>query len=60
MLRRLPSKRSVVALAIAASLAGCVTSAALREARRAEERQDYDVAVVEFTRAVQGDPAHQL
>ena len=56
MLRRLPSKRSVVALAIAASLAGCVTSAALREARRAEERQDYDVAVVEFTRALQNDP----
>ena len=56
MLCRLPSKRSVAALAIVASLAGCVTSAALREARRAEERQDYDVAVVEFTRALQADP----
>jgi len=56
VLCRLPSKRSVAALAIVASLAGCVTSAALREARRAEERQDYDVAVVEFTRALQADP----
>ena len=56
MFSRLPSRHSVVALAIVGSLAGCVTSAALREARRAEERQDYDVAVVEFTRALQGDP----
>jgi len=56
VLRRLLSNRAVAALAIVASLAGCVTSAALHEARRAEERQDYDVAVVEFTRAVQADP----
>ena len=56
VLSRLLSNRAVAALAIVASLAGCVTSAALHEARRAEERQDYDVAVVEFTRALQSDP----
>ncbi len=56
VLSRLPSKHSVAALVTIALLAGCVTSAALREARRAEERQDYDVAVVEFTRALQADP----
>jgi len=38
------------------TLSGCATSAALRTARHAEERQDYDVAVVEYTRALQRDP----
>ena len=52
----LDRRRWVVALLVAAALAGCVTSAALREGRRAEERQDYDVAVVEYTRALQSDP----
>jgi general secretion pathway protein D len=53
---RFDPKRWVTALAVIATLTACVTSAALREARRAEERQDYDVAVVEYTRAVQRDP----
>jgi general secretion pathway protein D len=53
---RLEPKRWVTALAIAAALVGCVTSAAMREGRRAEERQDYDLAVIEYTRALQHDP----
>jgi general secretion pathway protein D len=53
---RFEAKRWVAAVAVIATLSACVTSAALRDARRAEERQDYDVAVVEYTRAVQSDP----
>ena len=56
MLLRFDPKRWVAALSLIATLAGCITSAALRDARRAEERQDYDVAVVEYTRALQRDP----
>ncbi len=41
---------------VVVTLTGCITSAALRDARRAEERQDYDTAVVEYTRALQRDP----
>src|SRR5918993_2070792 len=56
VLVRFDPKRWVAALSIIATLSGCITSAALRDARRAEERQDYDVAVVEYTRALQRDP----
>ena len=35
---------------------GCATGAALREARRAEDRQDYDLAVIEYNRALQRNP----
>ncbi len=37
-------------------LAGCATTGALKEARRAEDRLDYDRAVIEYTRALQLDP----
>jgi general secretion pathway protein D len=50
------SGRWVGVLALASLLSGCATAAALREARHAEERQDYDFAVVEYTRALQRDP----
>src|SRR5688572_9581690 len=53
---RFEPKRWIAALSLIATLSGCITSAALRDARRAEERQDYDVAVIEYTRAVQRDP----
>lgn len=56
MFSRWAPKRAAAALALVAALAGCVTSAALRDARRAEERQDYDFAVIEYTRALQRDP----
>jgi general secretion pathway protein D len=46
----------MTALAIVAAVSGCATAAALRDARQAEERQDYDFAVVEYTRALQSDP----
>ena len=56
MFSRFAAKRWGTALSIIVTLSGCVTAAALRDARRAEDRQDYDVAVVEYTRAVQRDP----
>ena len=56
MFSRFETKRRVSALCIIASLAGCITGAALRDARRAEERQEYDLAVLEYTRVVQRDP----
>ena len=56
MFSRFDIKSSVAALSIVALLSGCVTGAALREARRAEERLDYDLAVVEYTRALQHAP----
>jgi general secretion pathway protein D len=53
---RFDPKRWVAALAIVVTVSGCITGAALRDARRAEERQDYDLAVVEYSRALQADP----
>ncbi len=44
------------AVAVAALLAGCATTGVLRDARQAEERLDYDRAVIEYTRALQLDP----
>jgi general secretion pathway protein D len=47
---------ALVALAVALSVGGCAASAALRQGRDAERRQDYDRAVVEYTRAVRLNP----
>ena len=51
-----PSTPWLAALTVVTLLAGCATTGALREARRAEERLDYDRAVIEYTRALQRDP----
>ena len=44
----------LVLLAILA--AGCATTAALRSGERAEFAQDYDLAVAEYTKALQKNP----
>ena len=49
------SKRALV-VAVALALAGCATTSSLRSAERAELAQDYDRAIVEYTRALQADP----
>ena len=41
------------------ALSGCATTAALRSGERAELAQDYDRAVMEYTRALQADPANR-
>src|SRR5215212_7431009 len=46
----------ISALLVAGVLAGCATSGALRTGRKAEDRQDYDRAVLEYQRALQSDP----
>ena len=46
----------LAALAMVTTLAGCATATILRDARAAEERMDYDRAVVEYTRALQLTP----
>jgi general secretion pathway protein D len=49
--RRLP-----LILLATLTLAGCATTSALRSGENAEAAQDYDRAVVEYTRALQVDP----
>jgi len=48
-------RRAAAALALLA-LVGCATSAAFRAGEKAERRQDYDRAVLEYSKAVQKDP----
>lgn len=43
-------------IAAALLLAGCATTAALRSGERAEQAQDYDRAVVEYTKALRENP----
>ena len=45
-----------VCAALLPLLAGCAASAALRDARRAERAEDFDRAVVEYTKAVRAKP----
>jgi general secretion pathway protein D len=48
-------RRAAAALVLLA-FAGCATSAAFRAGEKAESRQDYDRAVLEYSKAVQKDP----
>jgi general secretion pathway protein D len=56
MIARAQGAHWLLAILIAVLASGCITSAALRDARRAEDRQDYDRAVAEYTRALRRDP----
>ena len=46
-------------LATALTLAGCATAAAMRAGQHAEGLQDYDRAIVEYTRVLRDDPDNQ-
>jgi general secretion pathway protein D len=48
--------RLAAAALVCASLAGCAAASASRVARQAEDRQDYDLAIVQYTRAVRLHP----
>jgi general secretion pathway protein D len=51
------TRRRLATLALLSVLtAGCATSGALKRAHQAEARQDYDLAVVEFTRVLRLSP----
>jgi general secretion pathway protein D len=45
-----------LALLLALTLAGCATASAFRAGEKAERRQDYDRAVIEYARAVKMSP----
>ena len=54
---RLSSRAARVAACLAAALlAGCATSGAWRAGQRAERAEDYDRAVVEYTKAIRERP----
>ena len=50
------SKRLPLLVLLTVALSGCATTAALRSGEHAELAQDYDRAVVEYTRALKENP----
>jgi general secretion pathway protein D len=50
---------SLIALLIGCLAAGCAAAAAMRAGQRAEQQQDYDRAIVEYTKALRDDPDNQ-
>ncbi len=54
-----PERRPVLAAALAVCVllaAGCATSSAFRNGQRAEQRDEFDLAVVEYTKALRANP----
>ena len=49
-------KRLLTPVVLAGLIAGCATSTAMRNGRNAEQLQDYDRAIVEYTKALRSDP----
>ena len=54
-----PTNRLASLLLLTLTLAGCATNAAFRSGERAELSQDYDRAVVEYSRALHTNPDNQ-
>jgi general secretion pathway protein D len=52
---RAPRRRTAILLALVLA-AGCATTSAFRAGQRAERAQDFDMAVVEYTKAVRANP----
>jgi tetratricopeptide (TPR) repeat protein len=50
---------AILTAASGALLAGCATATAVRTAQIAEQQQDYDRAVVEYTKVLRADPANK-
>jgi general secretion pathway protein D len=49
-------KRAFIPVVLVCLVAGCATSKALRSGKDAEQLQDYDRAIVEYTKALRSDP----
>ena len=49
-------KRAFTPVVLACLIAGCATTTALRNGKNAEQLQDYDRAIVEYTKALRSDP----
>ena len=54
------TRRSGLAIGLATLLLGCATSAAFRLGEKAERSQDYDRAVVEYSRALKNSPDNRI
>ena len=52
----LATRRLAPLLALTLMLAGCATAGAMRAGTRAEQAQDYDLAVIEYTKALKDNP----
>jgi general secretion pathway protein D len=50
------NSRLLLTLAITVAIAGCATSAAMRAGQAADQAQDYDRAIVEYTKVLRADP----
>jgi general secretion pathway protein D len=50
------ARRLLTPLVLAGLLAGCATSTAMRNGRQAEQLQDYDRAIVEYTKVLRSQP----
>jgi general secretion pathway protein D len=51
--------RAAAAALLAVVLAGCASSAAMRAGRRAEQLQEYDRAIIEYSKVLRDDPDNQ-
>ena len=52
-------RANALVILTAVSISACATSAALHKGQKAEQLQDYDAAVVEYTKAVREDPENR-
>ncbi|HET9361749.1 MAG TPA: hypothetical protein VFO58_18485 [Vicinamibacterales bacterium] len=53
------TSRLLASVAVSLALAGCAGSSAMRAGRAADQLQDYDRAVVEYTKALRDDPENR-
>ena len=53
------TKRLITPLALALLIAGCATGAAMRNGQSAEQLQDYDLAIVEYTKVLRKQPGNR-
>jgi general secretion pathway protein D len=52
--------RLLLPLALCVAITGCATSSAMRAGQRADSLQDYDQAIVEYTKALRADPSNRV
>jgi general secretion pathway protein D len=54
------TSRLFLPLALCVAIIGCATSSAMRAGQRADSLQDYDQAIVEYTKALRADPNNRV
>jgi tetratricopeptide (TPR) repeat protein len=54
------TSRLLLPLALCVAIIGCTTSSAMRAGQRADSLQDYDQAIVEYTKALRADPNNRV